>query len=607
TVWVYYAGHAAPEESSLYWVTHDADVDDLYGTGLSNDQISKVLEDIRAKRLLVLLDCCHAAATAAQKNPTRAVLTADEVFSCYKGHGRITLSSSDGKEKSVELGDVGHGAFTYFLEQGLRGEADADGDGVVTADELWAYLRSKVVDASQKAGNTQTPVLLGEMRHDFALSLNPISVGQKKKLAELVTSLIGLGADKLTTEETGVCLEILKRPPRTPQEDALVQELGKGLGGDPNVRLLKVLIDGAKRTSRTKTSPVNQELPIPQGSVQPKPSDGGSKIASGPLLAANLKKLCSSSTTLRLEGAKSLHKMGVEAKPALAGLSLCLSDEVYEVRNAARKAIRAIGFGDACLPGIRKALASDSWSIRCDTARFLGSCGPAAESALPLVMSLFSDGVSEVRSTAEYAVDRLRGVPRMPRRILVLDVAHTVLRSPVYVARALWRFGEETAGFGLIAVLGLLIFLGFLVAQYKSDVTTRADVNNSAEQLARFLTSSEPDALIVMSSFVIRDAQYARKSTAEDASQMVKLFVERKLLQAMSQTAVRLVDEGELPRADSEPQRSFRMMGTIECKGAPGTERILPRAVSLRLVSSDGGTVWAAEWKLRPFADQVTP
>ena len=59
TVWVYYAGHAAPEESNVYWVTHDSDVDDLYGTGLGNDRISKVLEDLRSKQLLVLLDCCH--------------------------------------------------------------------------------------------------------------------------------------------------------------------------------------------------------------------------------------------------------------------------------------------------------------------------------------------------------------------------------------------------------------------------------------------------------------------------------------------------------------------------------------------------------------------
>jgi len=286
TVWVYYAGHAAPEESNIYWVTHDADVDDLYGTGLSNDQISKVLADIRAKRLLVLLDCCHAAATAAQKNPTRSVLTADEVFSCYKGHGRITLASSDGQEKSVELGDVGHGAFTYFLEQGLRGKADADGDGVVTADELWRYLRAKVVDASQKAGNAQTPVLIGEMRHDFALSLNPLEFGRRQHIAEAIRNLVGVGSDQLTTEEGRTCLELLRRDAHNEAERDLMAEFASLLEGRLRISTLRRLIDDVRETapSAETASTVTPEIVSPPvdatktDATATAKADGGCKI-----------------------------------------------------------------------------------------------------------------------------------------------------------------------------------------------------------------------------------------------------------------------------------------------------------------------------------------
>ena len=57
---------------------------------------------------------------------------------------------SNGSQKSVELGESGHGAFTHFLVEGRRGGADTDGDGVVTADELWVCLNGKVRDAARR-------------------------------------------------------------------------------------------------------------------------------------------------------------------------------------------------------------------------------------------------------------------------------------------------------------------------------------------------------------------------------------------------------------------------------------------------------------------------
>lgn len=255
TVWVYYAGHAAPEESNIYWVTYDANVDDLYGTGLANDQIAKVLDDIRARQLLVLLDCCHAAATSVQKNPTRAALTAEEVFAGYQGKGRVTLSSSDGKEKSVELSDVGHGAFTYFLQKGLRGEADRDGDGVVSAEELWDYLHHKVTDASQKAGNRQTPILMGQMTHDLGLTLNPTATRQKKRIAEAIEAFVGLRDDQLTTEEGRFCLDLLRRGPQSPQEKVIYDDLEDLAQGKSRVATFKALIESALKAAREPETP----------------------------------------------------------------------------------------------------------------------------------------------------------------------------------------------------------------------------------------------------------------------------------------------------------------------------------------------------------------
>src|SRR5215475_10058059 len=58
-VWIYYAGHAAVEDNG-YWVTHDSDVDDLFATALSSERINSVLTQLRARRVLRILDCCYA-------------------------------------------------------------------------------------------------------------------------------------------------------------------------------------------------------------------------------------------------------------------------------------------------------------------------------------------------------------------------------------------------------------------------------------------------------------------------------------------------------------------------------------------------------------------
>ena len=255
TVWVYYAGHAAPEDRGVYWVLHDSEVDDLFGTGLAQDQIVRVLDDIRAERLMVFLDCCHAAATAAQKNPTRAVLQTEDLFGAYQGQGRITISSCKADEKSVELGDLGHGAFTYYLTKGLCGEADHDRDGVVTADELWDYLRRQVSDAAQRVGNRQSPTWRGDKTHELALTLNPIAHQRKAQLAQAVERLVGLGPERLSTDEGDYCIELLRRGPKTEAERVVVAELEHLAAGGARIASFKLLLPTARHRTEQRPSP----------------------------------------------------------------------------------------------------------------------------------------------------------------------------------------------------------------------------------------------------------------------------------------------------------------------------------------------------------------
>ncbi len=59
--------------------------------------------------------------------------------------------------------ELGHGIFTYFLTEGLRGAADLNRDGIVSLDELYAYVEQQVSRKSRAVGGNQHPVMKGEL------------------------------------------------------------------------------------------------------------------------------------------------------------------------------------------------------------------------------------------------------------------------------------------------------------------------------------------------------------------------------------------------------------------------------------------------------------
>jgi len=270
SVWIFYAGHGAPEGDDFYWVPHDGNVDDLYSTGLSRRDLNRLLDDLHAERIVVFMDCCHAAAMAAQKHKTRSVMNAEFAFGAYTGKGRLIFAASDGREKSVEIAEQGRGAFSYFLERGLRGEADHASAGVVTADGLWQYLKDKVSAAAQSAGNPQNPVRIGEETHDFALSLNPLEFGRRKRMAEAIKGMVGVGSDQLATEEGRICMDLLRRACLSDDDKHLLTEIEAFVAGTLSLHTLRRILSAYGQSA--KVSPVVPAEPFPHPDIMNQPA-----------------------------------------------------------------------------------------------------------------------------------------------------------------------------------------------------------------------------------------------------------------------------------------------------------------------------------------------
>jgi hypothetical protein len=75
----------------------------------------------------------------------------------FQGYGRFVLTSSDATQFAWEgdkvIGETDNSLFTHFLVKGLEGEADSDGDGRITVDELYDYTYDQISRVTPK----QTP------------------------------------------------------------------------------------------------------------------------------------------------------------------------------------------------------------------------------------------------------------------------------------------------------------------------------------------------------------------------------------------------------------------------------------------------------------------
>lgn len=171
TVFIYFAGHGAPEKDPMnrdgdgiekYILTYDTDPNDLYGTALPMDEIAKIFNRIQAERVVFIADSCYSGESGGRTilaAGRRANLSEGFLERLAQGKGRIILTSSRANETSQESDKLGHGYFTYSLLEGLRGEADVSSDGLIDVDEIYLYLNRRVPEMTNGA---QHPVKKGE-------------------------------------------------------------------------------------------------------------------------------------------------------------------------------------------------------------------------------------------------------------------------------------------------------------------------------------------------------------------------------------------------------------------------------------------------------------
>jgi hypothetical protein len=159
---VYYAGHGAPDPTrpdNLYLLPSDADLNALAATGFPMWDVKTALRrQIAAERVLVIADACHSAGTADGDvvGGGDANAIAGGFSQLFTPSRRLMMTAADTNEFSLEDARWGgHGVFTHFLLDGLKGKGDLDGDGIVTFTELFDYVAGSVRSATSGRQNPQ--------------------------------------------------------------------------------------------------------------------------------------------------------------------------------------------------------------------------------------------------------------------------------------------------------------------------------------------------------------------------------------------------------------------------------------------------------------------
>ncbi len=156
-VYFYFSGHGAPDVKTglAYLVPWDGDPNFLEDTAYPVAKLYKTLGALPAKQILVAMDSCFSGAGGRSVLASGARPLVGKIETGAVPANITVLAASASNEISGSLDDKGHGAFTYFLLEGLNA-------GKTTPKSLSDYLTPRVQDEARRLNRDQTPQLQGD-------------------------------------------------------------------------------------------------------------------------------------------------------------------------------------------------------------------------------------------------------------------------------------------------------------------------------------------------------------------------------------------------------------------------------------------------------------
>ncbi len=181
TVFIFYSGHGDyGTDGNYYLTTHDTCISDskiMAGTGISNAELLDKLRTLRARRMLLIFNACHAgeisprlagpsaaetnaAGMSAQAVGSLSLPTQTTEALLSSGEGRIVITAC--REDQYSSYPLGADKLTFFaqaLVDGLSGKGINANRGYISAFSLYEQVYRTVKEINEKIEQVQEPEL----------------------------------------------------------------------------------------------------------------------------------------------------------------------------------------------------------------------------------------------------------------------------------------------------------------------------------------------------------------------------------------------------------------------------------------------------------------
>lgn len=157
---IYYAGHGSLQGRREQGVWLPVDAQPMTDTNwiYPSYEVTTLLEESRARHILVVADSCYSASMAAGRfsqpiddGEDRQPLSRERILAALRQPARLVVASGDLKPVADSGGD-GHSIFSGALIEVLQ-----QNQGLLPVESLYEQLTARVVDASERLGAPQRP------------------------------------------------------------------------------------------------------------------------------------------------------------------------------------------------------------------------------------------------------------------------------------------------------------------------------------------------------------------------------------------------------------------------------------------------------------------